>query len=131
MSFEFNLIEKPVSLVLEKFGKKQVKSWLSELKIIFVNCQFVMKIVNFRLKLPTVDNFLNYLPLDIGGYVIGVINLAGNAFASILQLRNTISMNLKEFNGESDTCKNCKEFLILEIDENLVKNSFLSILLQL
>lgn len=69
-----------------------------------------MNYLNFllRIKIPTVDNFLNYLPLDIGGYGIAVINLLGNAFASILQLRNTISMNLKEFHGESDSCKNCK-----------------------
>lgn len=64
----------------------------------------------FRLKLPVVDKFLNYLPLEIGGYTVGAINLLANVFAAILQLRKTIEMNLKEFHGTSDkvACKSCK-----------------------
>lgn len=65
-------------------------------------------LLSYRLKLPTVDTFLNYLPLEIGGYVVASINLLANVFAAILQLRTTISANLKEFHGKEENPKSSK-----------------------
>lgn len=76
---------------------------------ISLNFTFFLRV---DIPLPTVETFFNYLPLFVGGYVIGAIHLVANAFGAVLQFRRTIEVNLKEFHGTSDqvVCKSGKEF---------------------
>ncbi|CRK87583.1 CLUMA_CG001380, isoform A [Clunio marinus] len=80
-----------------------------------------------EIKIPTVETFLNYFPLEIGGYAIGALNLLANIFASILQLRKTIEMNLKEFHGSTESpCKTSYYGFNELMSSNTVLSAFIS-----